>query len=119
MVFSQPLVPSPTLSSSAKTPPLGSSSSSSSTPQQQQPASPATSKASYSTATAQPATVGLGVLGAPGPDEEELADASKAQVTSPLELTQFVSRAFIRWNSRNEQAHLRGTRARTGRHAPE
>ncbi|KAG0660255.1 hypothetical protein C6P46_004709 [Rhodotorula mucilaginosa] len=90
MVFSQPLVPSPTLSSSAKTPPLGSSSSSSSTPQQQQPASPATSKASYSTATAQPATVGLGVLGAPGPDEEELADASKAQVTSPLELTQFV-----------------------------
>ena len=101
MVFSQPLVPSPTLSSSTKTPPLGSSSS---TPQQQQPASPATSKASYSTATTQPATVGLGVSGAPAPDEEELADASKAQVTSPLELTQFVSRAFMRGAPQNDQA---------------
>ncbi|GAA5883203.1 hypothetical protein JCM3774_001930 [Rhodotorula dairenensis] len=85
MVFSQPLVPSPTLSSSTKSPPLGG------TPQ---PTSPATSKPSYTT-VAQAGTVGLGVSGAGDlagrAAQEEQADAiAKAEVTSPLELTQFV-----------------------------
>lgn len=93
MVFSSPLVPSPTLSSSTKTPPLGSSSI----------ASPALSKSSFATA---PGTesIGLGVSGAGDlglgavnnggttTSTSLLEDGAKAEVTSPLELTQFVSR---------------------------
>ncbi|GAA5982935.1 hypothetical protein JCM10908_006838 [Rhodotorula pacifica] len=89
MVFSQPLVPSPTLSSSTRTPPLGSSTTTT------EPGSPATSKASFTTAQAGGTTVGLGVSGAGElairTAEQETEDTvAKAEVTSPLELTQFV-----------------------------
>ncbi|BGP03944.1 heat shock factor-binding protein 1 [Rhodotorula toruloides] len=74
MPFQQPLVPSPTLS--AASPHLPSSSTSRS-------ASPA-----LGTQT----TVGLGVIGAEGLDvhKEQVEQVAKAEVTSPLELTQFV-----------------------------
>lgn len=78
MPFQQPLVPSPTLS--ATFPHLASSSTS----------------RSASPALATQTTVGLGVSGAEGLDvhkEQQGEQVAKAEVTSPLELTQFVSRA--------------------------
>ncbi|BGP35832.1 hypothetical protein JCM10296v2_007684 [Rhodotorula toruloides] len=74
MPFQQPLVPSPTLS--AASPHLLSSSTS----------------RSASPALATQTTVGLGVIGAEGLDvhKEQQAQVAKAEVTSPLELTQFV-----------------------------
>ncbi|GAA5997475.1 heat shock factor-binding 1 family protein [Rhodotorula paludigena] len=85
MPFTQPLVPSPSLSSTTS------------------PSSPALSLSSTSTSLKQPApapttthTVGLGVSGAgdlvppPAADDDLLEPDPRATVTSPLELTHFV-----------------------------
>ncbi|BGP52153.1 hypothetical protein JCM10450v2_008124 [Rhodotorula kratochvilovae] len=79
MPFTQPLVPSPSLSA-----PSPSSSSA--------PASPALSHPpSSAAATAKQPTVGLGVSGAEALGVAHSEDAAtRAEVTSPLELTQFV-----------------------------
>ncbi|GAA5902095.1 heat shock factor-binding 1 family protein [Sporobolomyces salmoneus] len=82
MPFQQPLVPSPSLSRS----PLPSSSS---------PGSPQTTKKSSSnSAIPQPTTtfpgIGLGVLGAAQLDEPKGLSVEGKDVTSPVELTQFV-----------------------------
>ncbi|GAA6059662.1 hypothetical protein JCM10212_000049 [Sporobolomyces blumeae] len=78
MPFQQSLVPSPTLSSSPKSPSTA--------------ARPSTSSSSSAPPLNPSGPVGLGVLGAGDLDGSQGTDESLAanQVTSPIELTQFV-----------------------------
>ncbi|GAA5962273.1 hypothetical protein JCM3765_004730 [Sporobolomyces pararoseus] len=78
MPFQQPLVPSPTLPhspSSPKSPALGKLSSSNLQP-------PSSSTV--------PASIGLGVVGANGLEDQKGSSLEGKDVTSPVELTQFV-----------------------------
>lgn len=97
MPFTQPLVPSPSLSSTTS------------------PSSPALSLSPTSTSLKQPApapptthTVGLGVSGAgdlvppPAADDDLLEPDPGATVTSPLELTHFVRLLPRDWHERRD-----------------